>query len=136
MRRTIGGAGPFLLLLLGACATPTTPTRPPTPLVSVLPDDPSRPYVVTAIDYHFHDAHPTRSIGVGRTLIVKNQGSVRHNVTIPSIGFSKDVPPGGRIVIRDVARLLGGPGRYTFFCKLHLPQDMRGVILIGPTVTQ
>ena len=31
-----------------------------------------RPYVVTAIDYHFHDAHPTFPIGPDRDLVVKN----------------------------------------------------------------
>ena len=52
------------------------------------------PYVVTAIDYHFHDAHPTFPIGLGRDLVVKNQGRNLHNVTIPALGYSRDVAAG------------------------------------------
>ena len=61
-----------------------------------------RPYVVTAIDYHFHDAHPTLPIGPGRDLIVRNQGRNLHNVTIPALGFSRDVRPGGQVVIHSI----------------------------------
>lgn len=118
-----------LALIATSCAEGSQ--APGTPRVSVLPDDPSRPYVVTAIDYHFHDAHPTRPLAPRRTLIFRSQGAVRHNVTIPSIGFSKDLPPGGQVVIRNVGRLLGGPGRYSFFCAYHVAQEMRGMILIS-----
>jgi hypothetical protein len=121
-----------IALLGAACAGGGSPSvTPGAPRVSILPDDPSRPYVVTAIDYHFHDAHPTRPLASGRTLIVRSQGAVRHNVTIPAIGFSKDVPPGGQVVIRNIGRLLGGPGRYPFFCKYHLSQKMRGAIVVS-----
>ena len=56
------------------------------------------PYVVTAIDYHFHDAHPTMPIGPRRDLIVRNQGRNVHNVTIPALGISQDVRPGEQVV--------------------------------------
>ena len=37
-------------------------------LASAFPDgSEERPYVVTAIDYHFHDAHPTLPIARGAT---------------------------------------------------------------------
>jgi plastocyanin len=91
----------------------------------------SQPYVVTAIDYHFHDAHPTFPIGPGRDLIVENAGRNVHNVTIPALEFSRDVRPGDRITIEDIADRLE-PGRYPLFCRIHLQAfGMKGVIVIA-----
>jgi plastocyanin len=90
-----------------------------------------RPYVVTAIDYHFHDAHPTLPIGPGRDLIVRNQGSNVHNVTIPALGISRDVRPGEQVVIGAIADRLA-PGSYELFCEIHLAAfGMKGVIIIA-----
>ena len=88
-------------------------------------------YVVTAIDYHFHDAHPTTPIGPGRDLVVKNDGRNVHNVTIPGTTYSEDVRPGDRLVIRNIAAFLGGPGEYPFFCRFHQSLGMTGVIVIA-----
>jgi plastocyanin len=89
------------------------------------------PYVVTAIDYHFHDAHPTLPIGPGRDLIVRNQGRNLHNVTIPALGFSRDIRPGESVTIPDIADRLV-PGRYQLFCRIHLKAfGMKGVIVIA-----
>jgi plastocyanin len=90
-----------------------------------------RPYVVTAIDYHFHDAHPTLPIGPGRDLIVRNQGRNLHNVTIPALGISRDVRPGGQVAVGSIADRLP-PGRYELFCQIHLAAfGMKGVIVIA-----
>ena len=91
-------------------------------LVAALSGSEPRPYVVTAIDYHFHDAHPTLPIGPGRDLIVRNQGRNLHNVTIPALGFSRDVRPGGEVVIR----LDRGPAR-TGSLRALLPDPPGGV---------
>ncbi len=120
-----------LLLAAGVLAGCSGGSGPPASLISILPDNPNRPYVVTAIDYHFHDAHPTRPIAVGRTLIVTNDGLNLHNVTIPAAHYSMDVKPGGRLVIKDIGALLGGPGRYPFFCAFHVNLGMKGVIVIA-----
>ena len=88
-------------------------------------------YVVTAIDYHFHDAHPTTPIGPGRDLVVTNDGRNVHNVTIPGTTYSQDVAPGHRLVIHDIAAFLGGPGEYPFFCRHHESLGMTGVIIIA-----
>jgi hypothetical protein len=88
------------------------------------------PYVVTAIDYHFHDAHPTFPIERGRDLVVKNQGRNLHNVTIPALGFSRDVRPGASLTIAEIADRLA-PGRYELFCRLHRDRGMTGVIVIA-----
>jgi hypothetical protein len=93
--------------------------------------DPGGPYVVSAIDYHFHDAHPTFPIGPDRDLVVKNVGRNLHNVTIPALGYSHDVRPGQELTIADVAERLGAPGRYAFFCRFHRDRGMRGSIIIG-----
>jgi len=100
-------------------------------LASALLVEGTRPYVVTAIDYHFHDAHPTLPIGPGRDLIVRNQGRNVHNVTIPALGFSRDVEPGEQVVIGSIGDRLA-PGRYELYCQIHLEAfDMRGVIVIA-----
>jgi len=89
-----------------------------------------RPYVVTAIDYHFHDAHPTFPIAPGRDLVVKNVGRNRHNVSIPALAFDRDVAPGGQVVVEDIGSRLG-PGRYELICRIHLDRGMTGVIVIA-----
>lgn len=99
-------------------------------LVALLMGTPPRPYVVTAIDYHFHDAHPTLPIGPGRDLIVKNQGRNLHNVTIPALGYSRDVRPGDQLTIGDIAGRLA-PGRYIMYCRIHRSRGMSGVIVIA-----
>jgi plastocyanin len=88
------------------------------------------PYVVTAIDYHFHDAHPTFPIERGRDLVVKNQGRNLHNVTIPALGFSRDVRPGVSLTIAQIGDRLA-PGRYQLLCRLHRDRGMTGVIVIA-----
>jgi hypothetical protein len=98
--------------------------------LEIQPDNPNLPYGITAIDYHFHDAHPTRPLGMTRTVVVTNEGTVVHNVTIPGTNIDKNLKPGQRLVIPDIGRLLGGPGYYPFFCDLHIPQGMAGVIVI------
>jgi len=106
------------LLVLGACGKgdnvePTT-----------------RPYVVTAIDYHFHDAHPSLPIELGRPLQFSNQGRNPHNVTIEGTEYDRTIRPGERITIDPIRSLLGAPGRYPFVCKLHAERGMSGVLVL------
>jgi plastocyanin len=89
------------------------------------------PYVITAIDYHFHDAHPTFPIGPGRDLVIKNAGRNRHNVTISALDYSMDVAPDGQLVIEDAASRFGRPGRYPFVCLFHEDRGMSGTIVIA-----
>ena len=87
------------------------------------------PYVVTAIDYHFHDAHPTAPLAPGRALVVRNEGRNVHNVTIPALGLVTDVLPGEEFTVEDIAGRLA-PGSYELFCRFHRDREMTGVILI------
>jgi hypothetical protein len=96
-----------------------------------LVDDPTKPYGVTAIDYHFHDAHPTLALSPDRSIVVTNEGRVRHNVSIPGTDFSKDIEPGDRIVLRDVGELFGGPGTHVFFCRYHASLGMKGTVVVA-----
>ncbi len=96
-----------------------------------LVDDPTKPYGVTAIDYHFHDAHPTLPLSPDRTIVVTNEGRVRHNVSIPGTNFTKDIEPGDRIVLRDVGELFGGPGTHVFICRYHASLGMRGTVIVA-----
>jgi hypothetical protein len=100
------------------------------PAISILPDDPSQPYGITAIDYHFHDAHPTFPLAPDRTVTWTNDGTVVHNVTFPQFGYSKDIALGATIRIRDLGKKLGGPGTYTFYCAYHQNLGMIGTIII------
>jgi hypothetical protein len=101
--------------------------------VSTQPDDPARAYYVTAIDYHFHDAHPTPPLDPDRTIVVTNDGRVVHNVTIPGTNFSKDVKPGDHVVMRDIGSLFGGSGVHVFICRYHVNLGMRGTVVIAGT---
>jgi hypothetical protein len=100
-------------------------------VVIVRPGSPSipSPYVITAIDNHFHDAHPTKPIDPRQTLIVTNQGRSLHNVTFPGTGFSQDIPPGGRVVIPNIGQLLA-PGEALIVCSYHSDVGMFGTVVI------
>jgi hypothetical protein len=91
---------------------------------------PRGPYVVTAIDYHFHDAHPSLPISLERAVQFSNQGRNRHNVTIEGTDFDRTVGPEKRITIERIGALLPQPGRYPFVCKLHADRGMSGVLVI------
>jgi plastocyanin len=88
------------------------------------------PYVVTAIDYHFHDAHPSFPIRLGRAVHFSNQGRNRHNVTIEGTDYDRTIGPGKRITINPIRSLLPEPGRYPFVCKLHADRGMSGVLVL------
>lgn len=89
-----------------------------------------KPYVVTAIDYHFHDAHPSLPIRLGRAVQFSNQGRNRHNVTIEGTGYNRTFGPGRRIIVDPIGSLLPEPGRYPFVCRLHADRGMSGVLVI------
>ena len=89
-------------------------------------------WVVSAVDYHFHDAHPTPHLALNETLVVTNYGMNDHNLTIPGIGYSANVAPGKSLVIRNIGSRLGGNGRYVMYCAYHRDLGMRGTIVIAP----
>ena len=124
MTRILTSPLALLLMALAACS----PAEDPGP--RQLPDDPNRPYVVTAIDYHFHDAHPSRLLSPAREVVISNQGSNVHNVTFEGTTFVRDIQPGERLSLGPIGELLTEPGRHVFVCKYHLDRGMRGVLLV------
>ena len=113
MRRT----GTLALALLAACGNGAGPGP-----ASTSPG----PYVVTAIDYHFHDAHPSLPIATDRPVVFNNVGRNPHNVTIPRIGFAAELPVDGRLEVEPISE----PGRYAFFCSYHRDRKMTGVLVV------
>ena len=112
--------------VLGACDDeaegPVSTTSP-----SVVFTGGPGPYVSVAVDNHFHDVHPVddKEIDVDEAFVVRNEGSNLHNVTFPGTDISVDVGVGESWRI-DPAGDLGGLGTYTFFCKYHASEGMRG----------
>ena len=111
-------------LLLGGCSDDDVPR-------ALYPT--SGPYVVTAIDYHFHDAHPSLPIPLNRALEFSNQGSNVHNVTVPGTDVDRNFRPGVRFAFEPVGSLLAEPGRYSFYCKLHRDRGMSGTLVVAPS---
>jgi hypothetical protein len=109
-----------LLALVVACDGPGPPS----------PAEGRGPYVVTAIDYHFHDAHPSLAIPLDRAVQFSNQGRNPHNVTIRGTDYDRTMQPGERITIDPIGSLFDGPGRYPFVCKLHADRAMSGVLVL------
>jgi len=97
----------------------------------ILPRDPNAPYVITAIDYHFHDAHPTPRLSPEREVIVSNQGRNLHNVTFEELGFSRDLEPGDRISLGKIGELLERPGDHPLVCVYHVDREMTGLIRVA-----
>jgi Cupredoxin-like domain len=135
IRRVCSMALVATMFVAGACSSPST-TSASLPVIIQAPDDPSRPYGIVEIDYHFHDAHPSLPLLPNRTVKWTNEGTVVHNVTFPTIGFSKDLRVEKTFSIEDLGKKLGGPGTYTFYCKYHETLGMVGtIIIVAPGTT-
>lgn len=112
----------FLLVLTGCDGGPAAP---PTPAPTG-----AGPYTVSAIDYHFHDAHPSAPIRLDRAVRFTNKGSNIHNVTFQTVRYGRDLPVGSELVIDPASSLFPGPGRYRFFCSYHRDRRMGGVLVV------
>lgn len=121
-----------LLLSLVACSgSGLGPSASLSPLpILTGADNPNQPYGIVAIEYHFHDAHPSLPLAPSRTVVWTNEGTLTHNVTIPQINFSQDFEPGQTITIKDLGKKLGEPGVYNFYCRFHEQLGMVGTLII------
>lgn len=121
---------PLTVIALAACGgvADEEPTARPRKSLGVPTD---RPWVSVAVDNHFHDVHAEDDITLtsDRAFVVKNQGRNLHNVTIPEIGFSRDIRPGEQIEFSPVGKKLP-PGTYDLFCKYHASEGMAGRITV------
>jgi hypothetical protein len=91
---------------------------------------PSGPYPITAIDYHFHDAHPSLPISPDRAVVFVSGGRNIHNVTILGTDYNRDLPVGGELVIDPISSVLPEEGLYDFYCSYHRDRKMEGVLVI------
>jgi plastocyanin len=122
--------GVFLLALSPAgCSGSTPPRAEAIPKIRTIPEPGTGPFVISAIDNHFHDVHPSehKTIAAGRPVVVKNYGLFTHNFTLVGTGFSKDIPSGDEIQVGTLP-----PGHYTLFCKYHVSVGMAGAFDVAP----
>ena len=63
-------------------------------------------------------------------LVLENQGSLPHDITIPALGFSLPAAPGATA---SAALSATRPGTYEFFCSVpgHREAGMTGVLGVG-----
>jgi YVTN family beta-propeller protein len=84
-----------------------------------------------ADDYYFEPTFLRGAPGQKLKLEVENESTTLHNLTIPSLGIDKDLPPKGKAVV-DVTFPPSGVLR--FYCKLHEALGMSGELLAGAAV--
>jgi hypothetical protein len=125
--RRLAWAAAALLALGSSCGGEERSPASPSPIRSIVPN--LERYPITAIDYHFHDAHPTAALPPDGVILVRNEGRNLHNATIDGTDYSRDVRPGEELRI-DTAEVFTEPGRYRLVCKYHLDRRMIGTIVI------
>jgi YVTN family beta-propeller protein len=81
-----------------------------------------------ADDYYFSPTFLRGEPGQRLKLEVENESTTLHNLTIPSLGIDRDLPPKGKLVV-DVTFPPSGVLR--FYCKLHEALGMNGELLAG-----
>ena len=118
-----------LTVLSQACSYGSPPASLPPPPATVIynPEPTTGPFVVVAVDNHFHDIHPVDQTHISekRAFIVKNEGQNLHNFTVVGTNISIDIAPGHEFVWNR----LGGhlkPGFYQVICKYHAYLGMVG----------
>ena len=91
----------------------------------------SGPYVVVAVDNHFHDIHPQNAVEISSTrgLVIDNQGRNLHNFTVVETDISKDIRPGRELRFEPIGNFLE-PGTYDVVCRYHDYVDMTGRFIV------
>jgi hypothetical protein len=122
------------VVAMAACSTvPPSPETSVTPIVIISPERTSGPYVVVAVNYHFHDIHPQdhKKISEDRPFIVKNETDNLHNFSVAGTRISVDVRPNGEMAWSRLGDHLK-PGFYQVFCKYHADRGMSGAFTVVP----
>jgi plastocyanin len=76
-----------------------------------------------ADNYYFKPTDITLTAGKAATIVVKNEGTVEHNLTAEGIGVKQDVQPGKS----EKVSVTPAAGTYPFHCEYH-PTQMMGTI--------
>jgi YVTN family beta-propeller protein len=83
---------------------------------------------VEADDYYFEPTFLRGSPGQTLKLVVENESSALHNVSIPGLGVDTNVPPHASA---EIELTFPQAGSTTFFCKFHTAIGMNGALLVG-----
>jgi plastocyanin len=81
-----------------------------------------------ADDYYFSPTFLRGRPGQKLTLLVENEASTLHNISIPALGIDNDIPPKGKIQV-DVT--FPASGMLAVSCKFHGSLGMNGQLLTG-----
>jgi hypothetical protein len=115
------------MLVLAACATAGAHPDRPFLRVETPPEPTTGPFVVVAVDNHFHDIHyaERNDISENRPFVVKNEGRNLHNFTVIGTHISIDIWPGHQFRWSRLGDHLA-PGTYQVICKYHTYVNMGG----------
>jgi YVTN family beta-propeller protein len=83
---------------------------------------------VEADDDYFEPTFLRGAPGQSLKLVVENESSSLHNVSIPGLGVDTNVPPHASA---EIEVTFPQSGSTTFFCKFHTALGMNGALLIG-----
>jgi len=114
-----------------SAATTTGQTNANGDRVVYRPEPRHGPFVVVAVDNHFHDIHPvdrTRISG-SRPFVVENQGRNLHNFTVVGTDVSVDIAPGHELLWSHLGDHLQ-PGVYHVVCVYHAYLGMTGLFVV------
>jgi hypothetical protein len=128
VRRCRGSVLALSFLIVAGCSS-GAPAAVPFQKVRTVPEPRTGPFVISAIDNHFHDIHLNehKEIAHGRPISVQSYGLHLHNFTLEGTNISVDIPPGGRVLIGILP-----VGHYEAFCKYHVNTGMRGRFDVVP----
>jgi YVTN family beta-propeller protein len=82
---------------------------------------------IRADDYSFTPNAVQGRAGQRLRLRIDNAASTLHNVSAPSLGLDRDLPPGGHV---EVEVTVPRTGPVPFFCKFHEPLGQRGQVIV------
>lgn len=81
---------------------------------------------LTAKDFSFSPTAMNLTAGKAVTIKATNDGSVKHNLTIPGLKVNTDLPSGSTKSVTVTPKA----GTYEFHCEYH-PTQMKGTITVG-----
>jgi hypothetical protein len=119
--------GVVVLMAAVACGTSEARDQQPFLRVETPPEPTTGPFVVVAVDNHFHDIHYAERIDISedRPFVVKNEGRNLHNFTVIGTAISIDIRPGHQFRWAHLGDHLS-PGTYQVVCKYHPYVNMGG----------
>src|SRR5437667_256885 len=81
-----------------------------------------------ADDYYFSPTFLRGKPGQKLTLLVENEASTLHNISVPSLGIDNDIPPKGKVQVNVT---FPASGMLAVSCKFHGSLGMNGQLLTG-----